>query len=166
MKNRIFEVMKVVGKNPTDFAATIEISPAVLSSIKSGRTKPTLFLIEKIKSVYPNININWLITGEGDMFTDKAQQTFFQENDEKPFSDNDDNIRKPYETPVKQTRQNAKPENDKLGEPEVTMKVENKRKQEQQEQWEVKTVIKPDDRKISQIIVLYNDGTFETLNKE
>lgn len=157
MKDRIFELMKMVGKNPTDFATTIEISPAVLSSIKSGRTKPTLFLVEKIKSIYPNINVNWLITGEGDMFTDGGQRELAV-NIETPQVACVNPVQ-----PLEKSVDNE--EGETLKEPEVIMKVENKKPANEQEQWQVKTVIKPDDRKISQIIVLYNDGTFETLTK-
>lgn len=151
MKDRIFEVMKMVGMNPTDFANAIEISPAVLSSIKSGRTKPTLFLVEKIKSVYPNVNINWLITGEGEMLTD-TNDTILQQQEE--FTS--------IHLSNEQTRVN---ENQKVSEPDVAKRYENKQLNNNQELWQVKTMIKPDDRKISQIIVLYTDGTFESLMK-
>lgn len=158
--------MKMVGKNPTDFATTIEISPAVLSSIKSGRTKPTLFLVERIKSVYPNININWLITGEGEMFTDGEQQKEQIITNEQ----NKTNVQPETKQPVQPIVNNKEKTNDNneavdtFNEPEIAMRVENKQPQKKEE-WEVKTVIKPDDRKISQIIVLYSDGTFETLTK-
>lgn len=164
MKDRIFELMKMVGKNPTDFATTIEISPAVLSSIKSGRTKPTLFLVEKIKSVYPNVNVNWLITGEGEMFMDREQGELAVNNEAKPVRKETPEVA--YVNTVQTLKQSAdREESEMLNEPEVFMKVENKKRVKEQDQWQVKTVIKPDDRKISQIIVLYNDGTFESLSK-
>lgn len=156
--------MKMVGKNPTDFATTIEISPAVLSSIKSGRTKPTLFLVEKIKSVYPNVNVNWLITGEGEMFMDREQGELAVNNEAKPVRKETPEVA--YVNTVQTLKQSAdREESEMLNEPEVFMKVENKKRVKEQDQWQVKTVIKPDDRKISQIIVLYNDGTFESLSK-
>lgn len=164
MKDKIFELMKMVGKNPTDFATTIEISPAVLSSIKSGRTKPTLFLVEKIKSVYPNVNVNWLITGEGEMFMDREQGELAVNNEAKPVRKETPEVA--YVNTVQTLKQSAdREESEMLNEPEVFMKVENKKRVKEQDQWQVKTVIKPDDRKISQIIVLYNDGTFESLSK-
>lgn len=164
MKDRIFELMKMVGKNPTDFATTIEISPAVLSSIKSGRTKPTLFLVEKIKSVYPNVNVNWLITGEGEMFMDREQGELAVNNEAKPVRKETSEVA--YVNTVQTLEQSAdREESEMLNEPEVIMKVENKKRVKEQDQWQVKTVIKPDDRKISQIIILYNDGTFESLSK-
>jgi len=67
MKDRIFKLMKWAGMNLSQFADALQVSPALLSSVKSERTKPTLLLVENIKKVYPNIDINWLITGEGEM---------------------------------------------------------------------------------------------------
>lgn len=67
MKDRIFKVMKWTGLNLSQFAEAIQVSPALLSSVKSERTKPTLLLLENIKNEYPDVDINWLITGKGDM---------------------------------------------------------------------------------------------------
>jgi len=67
MKDRIFKVMKWTGLNLSQFADAIQVSPALLSSVKSERTKPTLLLLENIKRVYPEIDVNWLVTGNGEM---------------------------------------------------------------------------------------------------
>lgn len=67
MKNRIFKVMKWAGLNLSQFADALQVSPALLSSVKSERTKPTLLLVENIKRIYPEVDVNWLITGEGEM---------------------------------------------------------------------------------------------------
>lgn len=51
------------------FAAFIDISPATLSSIFNGRTKPTLVIVEAIKKKIPDINTDWLMFGFGSMFS-------------------------------------------------------------------------------------------------
>lgn len=51
------------------FAQFIEMSPASLSSIFNGRTRPTLNIVEAIKKKIPNINTDWLMFGSGEMFT-------------------------------------------------------------------------------------------------
>ena len=66
MVNRIFTFIESLQLTPTEFADTIGVSRASISSIKTGRTQPTLSLIEKIKQRFPNVDINWLILGEGD----------------------------------------------------------------------------------------------------
>ena len=51
------------------FANFVGISPATLSSIFQGRTKPTLNTVESINSKFPNINLDWLMFGKGSMFS-------------------------------------------------------------------------------------------------
>lgn len=50
------------------FAQFIEMSPASLSSIFNGRTRPTLNIVEAIKNKIPNINTDWLMFGSGGMY--------------------------------------------------------------------------------------------------
>ena len=50
------------------FAEYIGMSQAALSSIFNGRTKPTLNTVEAIRSKMPNISLEWLISGTGDMY--------------------------------------------------------------------------------------------------
>lgn len=57
------------------FAQFIEMSPASLSSIFNGRTRPTLNIVEAIKKKIPDINTDWLMFGTGDMFTASGGQT-------------------------------------------------------------------------------------------
>ena len=52
------------------FAQFIEMSPASLSSIFNGRTKPTLNVVEAIKKKLPDISIDWLMFGSGSMYND------------------------------------------------------------------------------------------------
>ena len=50
------------------FADFLQQSPATLSSIFNGRTRPTLQVIDAIKTKIPNISIEWLLYGTGDMY--------------------------------------------------------------------------------------------------
>lgn len=56
------------------FAQFIEMSPASLSSIFNGRTRPTLNIVEAIKKKIPNINTDWLMFGSGSMFMEPGVQ--------------------------------------------------------------------------------------------
>ena len=49
------------------FADFLQLSPATLSSIYTGRTRPGLNIVEAIKSKIPDISYDWLISGVGDM---------------------------------------------------------------------------------------------------
>lgn len=50
-----------------EFAETIKIAPATLSSIFTGRTAPSLKIVEAIKSRFPDISTDWLMFGRGAM---------------------------------------------------------------------------------------------------
>ena len=72
MKDRIRQVMEWAKLSQQDFAARLEVSPASLSSIFTGRTNPTSNHVNAIHRVFPEININWLMFGEGEMLIGRA----------------------------------------------------------------------------------------------
>lgn len=67
MKTRIRQIQDREGMYQKDFAAAIGISAASLSSIYNGRTKPTSRLVDAIHKRFPDINVIWLMYGEGNM---------------------------------------------------------------------------------------------------
>lgn len=69
MIDRIRIIMEYTKLSQQDFAARLGISPASLSSILTGRTNPTNKHIMGIHQGFPEINVNWLMFGEGDMLT-------------------------------------------------------------------------------------------------
>ena len=72
MKDRIISLMKHMGMSQKVFAAEICISEGALSSIFSGRTKPTLNTVNNIHERFPEVNMGWLIDGKGEMFNSPA----------------------------------------------------------------------------------------------
>lgn len=70
MKDRIRRIMEEQHMNQQVFANLIETSPATLSSIFTGRTKPTINIVEAIKKKLPSINTEWLLMGIGSMYID------------------------------------------------------------------------------------------------
>ena len=68
MKERIKEVMESQHMTQQVFAQFIEMSPASLSSIFTGRTRPTINIVEAIKRKIPNLNTDWLMFGIGEMY--------------------------------------------------------------------------------------------------
>lgn len=68
MKERILQIMKKENMTQQEFAKAIEVSPASLSNIFNGRTNPTNNHVSAIHRHFPNININWLMFGEGNMY--------------------------------------------------------------------------------------------------
>lgn len=67
MKDRIRMVMDNQHQSQKEFAAFLGLSEASLSSIFTGRTKPTLNIVEAIKNKIPSISTDWLVFGVGEM---------------------------------------------------------------------------------------------------
>ena len=73
MKDRIKQIMDAQQMSQQAFAAFIDMSAATLSSIFNGRTKPTLAIVEAIKTKIPNINTDWLMFGSGTMYKSSSE---------------------------------------------------------------------------------------------
>ncbi|WP_242919106.1 helix-turn-helix transcriptional regulator [Pontibacter liquoris] len=72
MIERIRQVMHYKNLSSTQFADEVEVPRAVISHILSGRNKPSLDVMLKIIQTYRDIQLNWLLLGEGDMLTSLA----------------------------------------------------------------------------------------------
>ncbi len=72
-KDRIKQVMSWANMTQNDFAQKLKVSPASLSSIFSGRTRPTNMHISSIHGAFPQVSINWLMFGEGEMILRNQQ---------------------------------------------------------------------------------------------
>jgi DNA-binding XRE family transcriptional regulator len=67
-KDRIKQIMEDQKMTQQQFADFLQQSPATLSSIFNGRTRPTLNIVDAIKAKIPDISIEWLLYGSGDMY--------------------------------------------------------------------------------------------------
>lgn len=68
MKDRIKSLMTHMGMSQKVFAGEICISEGTLSSIFSGRNRPTLNTLNNIHERFPEVNMDWLMNGNGEMF--------------------------------------------------------------------------------------------------
>ncbi len=64
--------METADLSQQDFAMKLGISPASLSSIYTGRTNPTNNHVMAVHRAFPEVDINWLMFGEGEMFSSSA----------------------------------------------------------------------------------------------
>ncbi len=55
------------GLSQQNFAAQLGVAPATISSIFTGRTNPTNKHVQAIHKAFPEIDTNWLMFGEGEM---------------------------------------------------------------------------------------------------
>lgn len=68
MKERIIQIMQKMGVSKSEFADKIGVSVSLLSHVISGRNQPTLNVILGIHNAFPQVNIDWLFYGVGEMF--------------------------------------------------------------------------------------------------
>ena len=144
------------------FAQFIGLSPASLSSMFTGRTNPSLNVVEAIKKKIPDINTDWLVFGSGSMYVSSSHS-----EQQSPISAGERTTSGPQEsmlefsdtpspTPVAQsgrTPENRSP---------VAFQVNSVRNTRQNTSFEeVKNVDKPP-RRVTEIRVFYDDQTWES----
>ncbi len=144
MKDRIRLIMEKENLTPAKFADKLDINRAVISHILNGRNNPSLDVVTKILELMDHINPEWLIKGSGNIYKDGVDSgsirnepdLFMQE--EKIHGQRSDINDYALDSGLKSA----------FIEPQIS---DNKA---------IETH-KKNDRKITQIIIYYNDNTFE-----
>ncbi len=67
MIDRIKNIIAQEGLSSSQFADEISLQRSSLSHVLSGRNKPSLDFIIKIKTRFPKIDLEWLLFGNGSM---------------------------------------------------------------------------------------------------
>ncbi|MCQ2065472.1 MAG: helix-turn-helix domain-containing protein [Bacteroidaceae bacterium] len=65
MRDRLNTLMELLDMTPTQFATAIGIQRPTLQHILSGRNEPSLKIVKCIHSTFPDIDLDWLLTGTG-----------------------------------------------------------------------------------------------------
>lgn len=69
MKDRIAQIIDYKGLTPSKFADIIGIQRSRISHIMSGRNNASIDVVTKIVNKFPEIELKWLMTGEGEMLS-------------------------------------------------------------------------------------------------
>jgi transcriptional regulator with XRE-family HTH domain len=64
MTDRFKSLLEQLQLSPSEFADRIGVQRSSISHIISGRNKPSIDFLEKILNIFPEVDINWLITGK------------------------------------------------------------------------------------------------------
>ncbi|BCI63118.1 XRE family transcriptional regulator [Coprobacter secundus] len=119
VRERISQIIEIKKLNKNSFSKKVGIQPQTLHHILKGRqTYPSYQVLEKIALTFTDINLRWLITGEGNMIL-PPQQTFqYKELEEELPSQTSDlplyttkNIRIPIEELTEITQKGNNPDN-------------------------------------------------------
>ena len=162
MHSRIFRFIESLQMTQSDFASKTGISPSALTQLKNNAGNLSIDNVIKIKKAFPNISLDWLISGDGDMY-----EKINDSQNPSLFPDFVDNTVKQEITPpaaYEETRRSVS-ENDERTIPipaTATAATETAKEVKVVE----KIVEKIVERSIRKIIVFYDDGKFEELVKE
>jgi len=65
--DRILQLLQYLGMSPSRFADEIGVQRSAMSHLVSGRNNPSLEFVTKVLKRFPEINTEWLISGNGSM---------------------------------------------------------------------------------------------------
>lgn len=67
INQRVKEVMAYTNLSQKDFAESLGVSQSIVTYIVNERNKVSLDVVQKIALKHPEINLKWLLLGEGEM---------------------------------------------------------------------------------------------------
>lgn len=137
--------MNYLQMKPSSFANATNIKLATLSQILNGRNNPSLEVVTKIRTAFPYLSYDWIISGEGSMCKEEATL---------PFAEND--LLKIDENRLFVGEGTEEPENRKEIAPKSPKNEANYSEIE-----EIRYIERPA-KKIKEIKIFYDDDTYET----
>ncbi|MFT5738346.1 MAG: transcriptional regulator with XRE-family HTH domain [Maribacter sp.] len=63
---RIAQILKHYELSASSFADSIQVQRSSISHLLKGRNKPSLEFVTKLVHAYPEVNLYWLLYGEGE----------------------------------------------------------------------------------------------------
>lgn len=68
MNRRLLQFLQAENITQTQLADTLSVARGSVSNILAGRNKPGYDFLESLLLHYPNLNLEWLLTGKGKMY--------------------------------------------------------------------------------------------------
>ncbi|MDR2293424.1 MAG: helix-turn-helix domain-containing protein [Prevotellaceae bacterium] len=142
MKDRIINFLNAEKLSPARFADIIGVQPANISHIISERNKPSLDFIQKMLKSFPQLNVEWLITGDGKMYKTPKEQSLFNDKSNDLFL--------------------STPKIDDANDYKISENIdENSVNNDEKIDVLPKSELKYNNREVERIIICYSDKTFE-----
>ena len=143
IKDRIAHIIRAKNLTATQFAEMMQIQPSNVSHLLSGRNKPSLDFLIKLKDVFPEYSFDWIILGKKPITLSERPQNVKEElhnNASSPMVETSSNFGDLFSVTEK-SEQDA-----------INTITETKIEQSKQ---------------VKQIVYIYDDNTFEIyhLNK-
>lgn len=74
MNDRLQQFLTAENINQAQFADSIGVARASVSHILAGRNKPGYDFIQNMLKRYPDLNVEWLLTGQGKMYKSRTKE--------------------------------------------------------------------------------------------
>lgn len=145
--------MEDLKKTQQEFADFLEQSPATLSSIFNGRTRPSLNVVDAIKAKIPDISIEWLLYGTGEKYVSKPSSSA-QELPESQVSNGQD-LMLQFDAPLFD-------QNGTKNAPSSPVSHQAPRTAQPEIPVESVRMVEKEPRRVTEIRVYYDDQTYET----
>ena len=152
IKDRFLQIISRYGLSQQEMAERIGVDASTVSYFCKGKRKPGFDILEKIAKAFPDIDLNWLVAGDGDSSESHISNdpyTNVEIDDSRKGSDSEQLL-----FDFSQNSSNSTPILPKQHDlPKQTQPVKH-----------VSSVVTPT-KKIKRVIILFEDGTMESYNE-
>ena len=83
IKDRLSHILRAKNLTATQFAEMMQIQPSNVSHLLSGRNKPSLDFLIKLKDVFPEYSFDWIILGKKPI---TISERYHENKDDTPTS--------------------------------------------------------------------------------
>ena len=171
INERITKVLEYTGFSASEFADEIDVQRSSISHIISGRNKPSLEFVTKIKNRFPELSWDWIILGTGEMKQTYSPFPISEKQEENSAPDLFTLIDEDYknEVFVQENIQNEtlRELNKSFPSPRKEILSDSQRLDVQEDISEVQNIVNQSitnsttENKIKRIVFFYENGKFE-----
>ncbi|MDR2206242.1 MAG: helix-turn-helix domain-containing protein [Flavobacteriaceae bacterium] len=167
LNDRISKVIEFSKLSSSEFADAIDVQRSSITHITSGRNKPSLDFLIKVKNHFPELQWDWLIKGDGEMWksvlseekikTTSPLDLFALVNDENfGITEREDKLQKDN-LQNETARESAAPPTN-----ETPEKISDSRRLEVPEKNDIVQTPENQQNKIKRIVLFFENGKFES----
>lgn len=165
MNFRLQQFLAAENITQAQFADRIGVARASVSHIIAGRNKPGFDFIQSMSRSFPDLNLEWLIHGKGRMYRDgrKEAAPLPQNVEGQLFAAVQEEAPAPQAAPEPAPEAPATPDSPAPVQPaeKKSEQVENKHIFAESP----KAALQPNGRRITRIVVFYDDNTYQELRE-
>ena len=149
MREKLLNLMKAEQLTASKLAELLGIQPSGISHILGGRNKPSFDLVQKILRRFPQVNPDWLLLDQGEMYrtiNSSSEESSFENASQDSAVINSDDQSLSYENYTTHTLPNSSPSVANAQESIATALTQHGR--------------------VKRVIVLFEDHTFESFEMQ